>query len=95
MARIFITGSSDGLGLSAARLLVEQGHGVVLHARNQQRADETQAKLPAAQAVVVGDLTSITQTRRVADQVNQLGIFNRCYSQCWYRLPRAHANRHR
>ena len=76
MARIFITGSSDGLGLSAARLLVEQGHGVVLHARNQLRADETQAKLPAAQAVVVGDLTSITQTRRVADQVNQLGIFN-------------------
>ena len=76
MARIFITGSSDGLGLSAARLLVEQGHGVVLHARNKQRADETQAKLPAAQAVVVGDLTSITQTRRVADQVNQLGIFN-------------------
>jgi NAD(P)-dependent dehydrogenase (short-subunit alcohol dehydrogenase family) len=48
---------------------------VVLHARNQQRADETQAKLPAAQAVVVGDLTSITQTRRVAEQVNQLGIF--------------------
>jgi NAD(P)-dependent dehydrogenase (short-subunit alcohol dehydrogenase family) len=76
MARIFITGSSDGLGLSAARLLVEQRHGVVLHARNQQRADETQAKLPAAQAVVIGDLTSITQTRRVADQVNQLGIFN-------------------
>src|SRR6202451_743637 len=76
MARIFITGSSDGLGLSAARLLVEQGHGVVLHARNQQRADETQAKFPAAQAVVVGDLTSITQTRRVADQVNHLGIFN-------------------
>ena len=48
---------------------------MVLHARNQQRADETQAKLPAAQAVVVGDLTSITQTRRVAEQVNQLGIF--------------------
>ena len=49
---------------------------MVLHARNQQRADETQAKLPAAQAVVVGDLTGITQTRRVADQVNQLGIFS-------------------
>jgi len=26
MARIFITGSSDGLGLTAAQLLVEQGH---------------------------------------------------------------------
>ena len=76
MARIFITGSSDGLGLMAAQLLLEEGHSVVLHARNQQRADEAQAKLPAAQAVVVGDLTSITQTRRAADQVNQLELFN-------------------
>ena len=76
MARIFITGSSDGLGLTTAQLLVEQAHRVVLHARNQQRADETQNKLPAAEAVVVGDLTSIAQTRHVADQVNRLGTFD-------------------
>lgn len=76
MARIFITGSSDGLGLMAARLLVEQGHSVVLHARSQQRADEAQNQLPAAESVVVGDLTSITQTRHIADQVNQLGTFD-------------------
>jgi NAD(P)-dependent dehydrogenase (short-subunit alcohol dehydrogenase family) len=76
MARIFITGSSDGLGLTAAQLLVEQGHRVVLHARNQQRADETQKKLPAAESVVVGDLTSIAQTRYVAVQVNKLGAFD-------------------
>ena len=76
MARIFITGSSDGLGLMAARLLVDQGHSVVLHARSQQRADEAQNKLPAAESVVVGDLTSITQTRHIADQVNRLGTFD-------------------
>jgi NAD(P)-dependent dehydrogenase (short-subunit alcohol dehydrogenase family) len=76
MARVFITGSSDGLGLRAAQLLVEQGHDVVLHARSQQRAEETQKKLPAAESVVVGDLTSITQTRQVADQVNKLGTFD-------------------
>jgi NAD(P)-dependent dehydrogenase (short-subunit alcohol dehydrogenase family) len=76
MARVFITGSSDGLGLMAAQLLVEQGNSVVLHARSQQRADETQNKLPAAESVVVGDLTSMTQTKRVADQVNQLGTFD-------------------
>jgi NAD(P)-dependent dehydrogenase (short-subunit alcohol dehydrogenase family) len=76
MARIFITGSSDGLGLAAAQLLLQQGHSAVLHARSQQRADETQNKLPAAESVVVGDLTSITQTRRVADQVNKLGTFD-------------------
>lgn len=76
MARIFITGSSDGLGLAAAQLLVEQGHNVVLHARSQQRAEETQNKLPTAESVVVGDLTSITQTIHVADQVNKLGTFD-------------------
>jgi NAD(P)-dependent dehydrogenase (short-subunit alcohol dehydrogenase family) len=76
MARIFITGSSDGLGLTAAQLLVEQGHSVVLHARSQQRAAETQNKLPAAESVVVGDLSSIAQTKHVADQVNQLGAFD-------------------
>jgi NAD(P)-dependent dehydrogenase (short-subunit alcohol dehydrogenase family) len=76
MARIFITGSSDGLGFTAAQLLVEQGHRVVLHARNQQRADETKNRLPAAESVVIGDLTSIAQTRHVADQVNRLGTFD-------------------
>ena len=76
MARIFITGSSDGLGLMAAKLLIEKGHSVVLHARSQQRADEAQNKLSAAESVVVGDLTSITQTRHVADQVNLLGTFD-------------------
>ena len=76
MARVFITGSSDGLGLAAAQLLVQQGHSVVLHARSQQRADETKNKLPAAESVIVGDLTSISQTRGVADQVNKLGTFD-------------------
>jgi len=38
MARIFVTGSADGLGQMAARELVEQGHQVVLHARNEKRA---------------------------------------------------------
>ena len=38
MARVFITGSSDGLGLMVGRLLADQGHKVVLHARNDARA---------------------------------------------------------
>ena len=76
MARIFITGSSDGLGLMAAQLLVEQGHSVVLHARSTQRAKATQRRLPGAEAVVTGDLASLQQMRSVADQVNALGVFD-------------------
>ncbi len=76
MARVFITGSSDGLGRMAAELLVEQGHGVVLHARNEQRGQEARSAVPGAEAVVIGDLTSIAQTRGVAEQVNALGEFD-------------------
>ena len=59
MSRIFITGSSDGLGLMAAQLLVEQGHSVVLHARNTQRAEATHRRLPGAESIVTGDLASL------------------------------------
>lgn len=76
MARVFITGSSDGLGLMAGQLLVEMGHSVVLHARSEQRSRDTKARVPRAEAVIVGDLSSIAQTRRIAEQVNALGNFD-------------------
>src|SRR3954471_14773305 len=73
MARVFVTGSSTGLGLMAGQLLTAQGHEVVLHGRNQTRAEEAMAHVPGAQAAVVGDLSRIRDMRSVADQVNQLG----------------------
>jgi NAD(P)-dependent dehydrogenase (short-subunit alcohol dehydrogenase family) len=76
MARVFITGSSDGLGRMAAQLLIEQGHKVVLHARNERRGQEALSAVPGAETIVIGDLTSIAQTRSVADQVNRLGSFD-------------------
>jgi len=76
MARVFITGSADGLGRMAAQLLIEQGHSVVLHARNQKRGQEAMAAVPGAQTVVVGDLSSIAGVRTVAEQVNSLGSFD-------------------
>jgi NAD(P)-dependent dehydrogenase (short-subunit alcohol dehydrogenase family) len=74
--RVFITGSSDGLGRMAAQLLIEQGHSVVLHARNAQRGEEALSAVPGAEKVVTGDLSSISQTRSVAEQVNRLGSFD-------------------
>jgi NAD(P)-dependent dehydrogenase (short-subunit alcohol dehydrogenase family) len=76
MARIFITGSSDGLGQLAARLLVADDHQVVLHARDRQRAEVARAGVPGAQEVIVGDLSSIEQTKEIARQVNSLGRFD-------------------
>jgi NAD(P)-dependent dehydrogenase (short-subunit alcohol dehydrogenase family) len=46
MTRVIITGSSDGLGLLAARLLIEQGHEVVLHGRNEGRSRDAFAAAP-------------------------------------------------
>lgn len=76
MAKIFITGSSDGLGLLAGRSLTEQGHTVVLHARSRARAQDAQSALPQANAVLIGDVSTLAGMRDVADQANALGNFD-------------------
>jgi NAD(P)-dependent dehydrogenase (short-subunit alcohol dehydrogenase family) len=76
MARVLVTGSADGLGQMAARLMVADEHRVVLHARNSERASDALAAVPGAETAVVGDLSSIRETRDVADQVNGLGAFD-------------------
>jgi NAD(P)-dependent dehydrogenase (short-subunit alcohol dehydrogenase family) len=76
VARIFITGSSAGLGLMAGQLLIAQGHRVVLHGRTQARADAAMTEAPGAEAAVVGDLSRIAAMKQVADQVNALGRFH-------------------
>jgi NAD(P)-dependent dehydrogenase (short-subunit alcohol dehydrogenase family) len=90
MARVFITGSSDGLGRMAAQLLIEQGHGVVLHTRNEQRGQEALAAVSGAETVVAGDLTSIAQIQKVAEQINALGAFDAVIHNAGigYREPR-------
>jgi NAD(P)-dependent dehydrogenase (short-subunit alcohol dehydrogenase family) len=90
MARVFITGSADGLGLMAAEMLVHEGHAVTLHARNEQRADDVRAHLPTAESVVVGDLSSIEQLRAVAEQADATGRFDAVIHNAGvgYREPR-------
>lgn len=76
MARVFITGSSDGLGRNAARLLVELGHAVVLHARSEARAREAEAAVPGAEGTLVGDFASLAEVRQLAGRANALGAFD-------------------
>jgi NAD(P)-dependent dehydrogenase (short-subunit alcohol dehydrogenase family) len=76
MSRILITGSADGLGQMAAKLLVEDGHEVILHARNAQRGQEAMAAVPGAKGVLAGDLSSIAETVKVAEEANRLGAFD-------------------
>ena len=76
MARIFITGSADGLGQLSASVLIEQGHKVVLHARSTDRARDAFKKNPDAEAVLTGDLSNLEETKNLAREVNGLGTFD-------------------
>lgn len=73
MSRIFITGSTDGLGYAAARALIEEGHEVVLHARSRDRATAVVDLANKSLSVVVGDLSSSVETHQLAEQVNAIG----------------------
>jgi len=76
VARVFITGSSDGLGLMAARLLIEQRHEVVLHGRNDDRSRDALAAAADAGGAVSGDLCTVAGARTVAEAINKLGRFD-------------------
>ena len=88
MAKIFITGSADGLGQLTAKLLVDQGHQVVLHARNAERGRDALSKVKGAENVLVGDLSSMDETKKLADEVNALGSFDAVIHNAGvYRVP--------
>ena len=73
MRRVFITGSTDGLGRGAAEALIKDGHQVVLHARSKERV----AALADLRAARRGHRGRRSRQRgadpRLADQVNKLG----------------------
>jgi NAD(P)-dependent dehydrogenase (short-subunit alcohol dehydrogenase family) len=74
--RIFITGSTTGLGLAAAESLLDDGHEVVLHARSAQRADDVERVVNRATGVVTGDVAKASDVRSIAEQVNGYGTFD-------------------
>ena len=88
MSRVFITGSTDGLGYSAARTLIEEGHEVVLHARSRDRAPAIADLAPQSVGVVFGDLSSSVETRNLAEQVNAKGRMDAVIHNAGvYRVP--------
>jgi NAD(P)-dependent dehydrogenase (short-subunit alcohol dehydrogenase family) len=73
MARIFITGSADGLGRASAQALLDGGHEVIVHVRSTERRAGVADLVGRGASAVVGDLADLDRIRAVADQVNQLG----------------------
>jgi NAD(P)-dependent dehydrogenase (short-subunit alcohol dehydrogenase family) len=60
----------------AARVLIEQGHEVVVHGRNDGRTRDALEAAVGARAAVTGDLSTVAGARTIADQVNKLGRFD-------------------
>jgi NAD(P)-dependent dehydrogenase (short-subunit alcohol dehydrogenase family) len=76
MARILITGAADGLGQLSAKSLADQGHQVILHARDPERGRYAKQNVPGAEHVIAGDLSDIDETKNVAYEANALGRFD-------------------
>ena len=89
MASIFVTGSSDGIGLETARQLVSAGHRVVLHGRNQRRADDARKSVPGAAGCAVGDLSDVAGIQDAIESANDLGPYDAVIHNAGvYVLPR-------
>ncbi|MGB7789687.1 MAG: SDR family NAD(P)-dependent oxidoreductase, partial [Terrimicrobiaceae bacterium] len=72
-ARIFITGSADGLGYAAAKTLLTDGYQVVVHVRSQARLTAVQDLVDDGALATIADLSDFTQMRDLASQVNKVG----------------------
>jgi NAD(P)-dependent dehydrogenase (short-subunit alcohol dehydrogenase family) len=73
VARVFVTGATQGLGRIAAEQLLTDGHRVVVHARDERRRTALADLVAQGADVVVADLAEDGQTRDLAEQVNRLG----------------------
>jgi NAD(P)-dependent dehydrogenase (short-subunit alcohol dehydrogenase family) len=73
MSWILVTGSTDGLGRAAADTLLSQGHDVVVHARNQERAAGLAALVERGAHLVTGDFAERDAVRRITAELNDAG----------------------
>ena len=73
MASICITGSTDGIGLAAARQLIAAGHEVIVHARSEARGRPVAAGLGSVR-LVVGDLAELDEVRELAEALGPVDV---------------------
>jgi Dehydrogenases with different specificities (related to short-chain alcohol dehydrogenases) len=67
--KVVVTGSASGLGHDTAEALLDDGHQVVVHVRNDERRGAVADICARGATVVVGDLSDPAQTRRLVPQI--------------------------
>lgn len=73
MSTICLTGSSDGIGLASARVLLAGGHRVLVHARSEDRGRPVVGALEGDVHLVTGDLARLDDVRALAEQLAGYG----------------------
>jgi NAD(P)-dependent dehydrogenase (short-subunit alcohol dehydrogenase family) len=71
---ILLTGATDGIGREAARLLIEQGHILLLHGRNPAKLESLRNEFAASTDRIetyVADLSQIAEVKALADAVSE------------------------
>ncbi len=68
---ILITGSSQGIGLAAAQLLLQQGHHVYHACRSKERAEQAVVAAGGGVALEACDLSDLDSIRRFAKDVEK------------------------
>ncbi len=80
---ILITGATDGIGLETARMLVSQGHNILLHGRSREKLENVTKKLSASSREgqiesYLSDLSNMVDveelTKAVADSHSELDV---------------------
>ena len=68
---ILITGSTDGIGLEAAKLLARHGHTVLVHGRSQDKLDAACAAIGGTTRAYLADLSRSTDVTGLIDSIKQ------------------------
>ncbi|MGY5486235.1 SDR family NAD(P)-dependent oxidoreductase [Paenibacillus sp. ALE2] len=73
---ILITGATDGIGKVAAKTMAKQGHTVIIHGRNQNKAQKVCEEIIAKTGnnkvdIITGDLFSLAEVKRMAAAYNR------------------------
>lgn len=66
---ILITGATDGIGKLTAKLLVAQGHHVLIHGRSLSKLNATADEIGGKTQSYVADLSDLTAVKEMADLI--------------------------